>query len=439
MTNTAHPAGVTKGQHSFAQVPGAEIPRSVFDRSSNLKTTFDAGLLVPIFADEALPGDTFKMHANLFARMATPIWPVMDNFFMDTFWFAVPNRLLWDNWEKFNGAQTDPGDSTDFLLPEISETVDVGSFSDYMGIPPSILDVEFCALWHRAYNLIWNEWFRDENLQDSVIVNRSDGPDDPLDYTVLRRGKRHDYFSSCLPFAQKGASVELPLGSSAPISSTGDGIPLFNTVGGQGVTNFHHQGGGANPDDTVRFAKLDSEAASPFIWSDPKLEADLSAATAATINQIREAFQVQRLLERDARGGTRYTEIVRSHFGVSSPDARLQRPEYLGGSSTRINVTPVAQSTNQVSTEEEGQVGRLAGFATAADSPRWLKTFTEHCVIIGLVNVRADLTYQQGLDRMFSRRTRFDMYWPALAHLGEQEVLLKEIYLSGIPASEYAP
>lgn len=434
-------------KHNFSMIPRADIPRSSFDRSHGYKTTFDAGYLVPFFVDEALPGDTFKADLNMFCRLATPIVPFMDNLFLETFFFAVPIRLIWDNWQKFNGEQENPGDSTDFLVPQIQAPAGgwkYGSLADYMGIPTGVGGLKTSVLWHRAYNLIWNEWFRDENLQTTQWIHKDDGPDPAEHYILLRRGKRHDYFTSCLPWPQKGPGVELPLGGIAPVVGNGktlgfiDGssgsfgpvyalnpdtgnalqmsfgaynksLPLSNI---QGVQPAHGVGLGVttNPDASG-------------------LVADLSSATAATINSLRQAFQIQKLYERDARGGTRYTEILRAHFGVVSPDARLQRPEYLGGTSGRININPVAQTSASDATTPQGN---LAAFGVYADSKHaFTKSFVEHCVILGLVNVRADLTYQQGLNRMFSRQTRFDFYWPALAHLGEQAVLNKEIFAQG--------
>lgn len=412
--------------HQFARVPSTNIPRSSFDRSHGYKTTFDAGYLVPIFVDEALPGDTFNVRMSAFARLATPIFPVMDNMRMETFFFAVPKRLLWDNWQKFCGEQVDPGDSIDYLVPTMTSPATTGyaneTLSDYLGIPTKIPDLEHNSWWHRAYNLIYNEWFRDQNLQDSVYTTRGDGPDDPANFTLLRRGKRHDYFTSALPWPQKGDSVSLPLGSTAPVETSG-ATPLFTqgtdslalkAINAQGSPNWTIAATATGP---VQFG------------TETGLQADLSTATAATINQLRQAFQVQKLLERDARGGTRYTEINRSHFGVISPDARLQRPEYLGGGSSAINISPIAQTSSSDATSPQGN---LAAFGTAGFSGHgFTKSFTEHCVLIGLVNVRADLTYQQGLNRMFSRQTRYDFYWPALAHIGEQAVLNKEIYAQG--------
>lgn len=429
-------------QHSFAQVPRADIPRSSFDRSHGLKTTLDAGYLVPIFVDEALPGDTYNLNMTGFARLGTPLHPYMDNAFFNTFFFAVPIRLVWDNWQRFNGEQVDPGDSTDFLVPQVVAPVGGylnGSVYDYMGLPTGVAGLSHSALWNRAYNLIFNEWFRDQNLQDSVAVPRDDGPDPSTNYSLLRRGKRHDYFTSSLPWPQKGESVSIPLGTYAPVTSdptANGGVPQFDFPGGSAAYAALASGPGGSPAGNTFWTPDPAASVNAAArWAVTALRTDLSDATAATINQLRQAFQVQRLYERDARGGTRYTEIVRSHFGVVSPDARLQRPEYLGGGQSTVNVHQVEQTSSTA--DQPSPQGNLAGFGTSIMTRHgFSKSFTEHCVLIGLVCVRADLNYQQGMNRMWSRRSRFDFYWPALSHIGEQAVLSKEIYCDGTAGDE---
>ena len=419
--------------HQFTMIPKADIPRSSFDCQSTHKTTFDAGFLVPVYVDEMLPGDTFRLNMTAFARLSTPIFPIMDNMHLDSFFFFVPNRLIWSNWRQFMGQQANPDSSISFVVPQQVSPAGgyaIGSLQDYMGLPTvgqvsNTGTVTHCAFWPRAYNLIWNEWFRDENLQNSVTVDLGDGPDNVANYTLLRRGKRKDYFTSSLPWPQKGASVTLPLGTSAPVLQNGEFRFQSNDLARSGNISYNptvayaSSAGTLNPtDNALRYQS--------------GLYADLTSATAATINQLRQSFQIQKLLERDARGGTRYTEIIRSHFGVISPDARQQRPEYIGGGSSSISINPIAQTSGTNASGTTAPLGTLAAMGTAlAHNHGFTYSSTEHGVVIGLVSVRADLTYQQGLHRMWNRNTRYDFYFPAFATLGEQAVLNEEIYVRG--------
>ena len=430
--------------HQFSMVPRADIPRSSFKIESTHKTTLDAGYLVPIYCEEVLPGDSFNLQATLFARLATPIVPIIDNLYLETFFFFVPNRLVWDNWQRFCGERTTPNASTDFVVPKIAvnaSRVPVGSIYDYFGIPGQgqlTGGLAINAMPFRAYNLVWNEWFRDQNLQDPAVVNTTDS-DVYTNYALKKRGKRHDYFTSCLPWVQKGNSVPLPLGTTAPVKAsntiTSPGIqPAIHVINAATGSSISNNGSlGVSNTSNIHYNASAITSAIGNIAID-NMYADLSAATAATINQIRQAFQIQRLLERDARGGTRYTEVVRSHFGVISPDARLQRPEYLGGGMTPISITPIAQT--QATGPDGTPLGNLAAYGTAVARNGFTQSFTEHGHVIGLVSIRADLTYQQGCHRMWFRKTRYDYYWPVFAMLGEQAVLNQEIYCTGTAADE---
>ena len=419
-------------QHSFAQIPNVNMARSRFDRSFAAKDTMDFDYLTPFFVDEMLPGDTVNLNVKTFARLQTQLVPVMDNMMMDYFFFFVPNRLVWSNWEKFNGAQDNPGDSTDFLIPQTTVPASgsfIGSIADHFGIPLTTAGATVNALPFRAYNLIYNEWFRDQNMQNSRLVPMGDGPDVYIDnyFGPPFFNKKHDYFTSALPWPQKGNPVTMPLGTSAPILRTSNAAAWDSYNQGTNTKSVGNAGLNVNPAGQV-FAGAPVNSQVSF---DPNggLYANLAAAIGPSINLFRQSIMMQSLLELDARGGTRYTEILRAHFGVVSPDARLQRPEFLSSATTYINQHPIAQTGASVAGVTPQ--GNLAAFSTVSEMGSkigFTKSFVEHGYVLGLCRARADVTYQYGLNRMWSRRTRWDFFWPKLQELGEQAILSKELY-----------
>ena len=432
--------------HSFANVPNVSLPRSSFDRSHGYKTTFDHGLCIPFLVDEVLPGDTFNVDVTAFARLATPLRPFMDNIKMDFHFFFIPLRILQTNFVKMMGEQANPSDSIAFSAPTMTSTAVTGylagSLMDYMGLPTEIPGLVHNTYALRAYNKTWNDWYRDENLQNSVVVGTGDGPDTVTDYDdILPRGKRHDYFTSCLPWPQKGTAVSIPLTGNATVYGTGNatGFTYDNSTGyGLGIsgssamtvstamyniptTNAYS----ATGQPTSRVLGVPTKASGLVT----NLYADLSAVAGVTINDLRLSIATQHLLEQSARGGTRYTELMKSMFGVTSSDARLQRSEYLGGGTTDVITSEIPQTSQ---TSGPNVLGQLAGRGTAlARGIGFIRSFEEHGILLGIVSTRADLGYQNGLHKMWSRSTRYDWYLPVFANLGEQAVLNKEIYAVG--------
>lgn len=457
----------------FAQAPQVDIERSTFDRSSGHKTTFNAGKLVPIYVDEVLPGDTFEMETSAIIRGSTPIFPVMDNANLDIYYFFVPNRLVWDHWKEFNGENTTSKweQKVEYSIPQMAPPLtngkvvgwEKGTLADYMGIPTLVgpgasqTNPEYSVnhLPFRAYCLIWNEWFRDQNLQDPVLIDTGDsqtngrhlipeGASTTLENQAALQGanllpvnKYFDYFTGALPEPQKGPDVLLPLGQTAPVvTTTSDNAQVTaNSPNMRFVSNttLNKQSNVViTPTGSGNKGVLNATTANTDLINGKlvptNLSADLQNATSATINELRLAFQLQKLYERDARGGTRYIEIIKSHFGVTSPDARLQRPEYLGGERIPINIDQVIQTSGTAEgTTPQGNTGAYS--LTGTQGSYFKHSFVEHGYILGLACVRTEHTYQQGLEKIWNRKNRFDFYWPALANIGEQAILNKEIFL----------
>lgn len=429
-------------QAEQATIEPARIPRSVFHNRWTRKSTFTAGYLVPFLVDEILPGDHMDYDVTAYVRMATPLFPIFDSQNIDTFFFFVPNRLVWDNWVKFMGEQKNPTDSIAYTVPKAVAQIggeNVNGLWDHFGLPireqldPSSA-IQANALPFRAYALIWNQWFRDQNVDNSITIPTGDGPDlAPTWSNLLFRRKIHDYFTTCLPWPNKFTSPGIPLGGLAPVTGLGfwnhavDAGALGAAETGGIVTNYtnHTQGFHNTPGAGLGYVAVAQDAAGY-----PAVYADLARAASISINTLRQAFMIQGLLERDARGGTRYVELIWSHFGVRNPDFRLQRPEYIGGGSSPLTITPIAQTAPGTSSV----VGQLGAAGTAAGKHRASYAATEHGFIIGLMNVRTELSYGQGQHKQWLRNTRYDYYFPDTAGLGEQAVLNNEIYCKGVAA-----
>ena len=420
-------------QNDFQMTPGVSIPRANFNRSSNDKTTLDFDYIYPVYWDEVYPNDTFNMNATVFGRLATPLYPIMDNAYLDMHFFFVPMRILWDNARKFWGEQTDPGDSIAYTIPSMTATASTGydelTIFDYFDLPTKQSDYPHQSLPLRGYNMIWNHWYRDQNLQDSVTERKTDGSDVPGDFTLLKRGKRHDYFTSGLVEIQEGGvSQALPLGTYAPVTGIGMADTAYNSTSvnaietddGTAETYANAKNStGATANDTIYIEE------DPDNSGQPNIKADLTNASASTIIQLRQAASIQKILELDARAGTRFPEMIYATYGVIFDDVTY-RPEFLGGGSSYIEVQQVPQTSNDGA---NGNVGELAAYGTVTlRNAGFTKSFTEPGIVIGLLSARADLTYQQGLRREWSRSTRYDYLHPLLQNIGDQAVLTQEIY-----------
>lgn len=453
--------------HSFAEYPVGHFRRSGFRRDNWLLTAMNAGYIVPIWFDEAVPGDTLKMNIRTLTRLATQIVPFMYNVYMDIHVWCVPHRLLWKNWVRMHGEQPNPGDSIDFLTPQLTTTsandCPVGSLYDYFGIVPGIIGETFNVFNFRAYNMVWNEFYRDENLQDRVFFTDEDTGDNFDKYTLLKRGKRKDYFTSCLPSPQKGQQVDLPLGQSADITFSNSNVSVYGNGNGLGLSDGTHTvlmsgnyASGVNNDfylsgstniynglNVGTDSRTDEGLGKKVVGvsTNPDFSGltgtitgngtvDLSSATAVTINSLYQAFAVQNLLVRDNRGGTRYIESILAHFGVRSSDMRMQRPEFLGGGTFNLDLSVVPQTSASDNTSPQGNLSSYG--VIAGRTKNIIKSFEEFCVVFAVASIRAPYTYQHGLDKIYSRHSRFDYYYPELDNLGEQAVLNKELYVTGV-------